>query len=507
MSTTFSGTGPGTAAAVPPLGASAKLAYGIGGLGDSIKTFCFTTFLLFYYTTVLGLSGTLLGLAMAIGLLWDAVVDPFIGHMSDRATFRFGRRHAFMLVGALFTGAGFMAVFNPPAGMSQWELFAWLMVASLCVRSSNSLFLVPYYALGSELVADSHERTSLSGYRAGAVLVGTLLVTAAAFLIFLPEGAVDGVDGKFVPGSYRSMGVAFGLVIVAAGLVATFGTLRERFRLTTVLEPAHAAVGLRTNVRGTLSHRPFRVLLLAGAISFTATTINAALMLHFLTYHARVSSSQPLGLSFAGFYAGALAGVLVWVRMARRFEKHHVYAVTTIVSAVFMSCGYWLIGEGRPLGTGNMPAVVALTALVGLFGIAGAVIAPSMMADITALDEQAKGRRRDGTFFGIYSFTQQLSSGIAVLIAGALIDVFAGLVPGQAEQLPATVERLAMITSLLPAALLVTAGVIILRYDLWSDRVADEGARAGHARVQDHGSRQLAGRLPTQGTTKAKASV
>ena len=78
-----------------------KLAYGVGALSDSIKTLSFTMFLLFYYTTVLGLSGTLLALAMAVGLVWDAAVDPLIGHMSDRAQASFGRRHSFMLVGAV----------------------------------------------------------------------------------------------------------------------------------------------------------------------------------------------------------------------------------------------------------------------------------------------------------------------------------------------------------------------------------------------------------------------
>jgi Na+/melibiose symporter-like transporter len=108
-----------------------------------------------------------------------------------------------------------------------------------------------------------------------------------------------------------------------------------------------------------------------------------------------------------------------------------------------------------------------------------------MMADITALDEQTERRRRDGTFFGIYSFSQQLSSGIAVLIAGALVDLFAGLVPGQAEQSIDTVERLAIITSLLPTALLALAGLIILRYDLGADRRA-AGASVVPALHTDH---------------------
>jgi glycoside/pentoside/hexuronide:cation symporter, GPH family len=449
-----------------PLDVATKLAYGVGALGDSIKTFSFTTFLLFYYTTVLGLPGTLLGLAMSVGLLWDAAIDPLIGHMSDRARFGFGRRHTFMLVGAVFMAGGFIAVFNPPSGLSTAVLFAWLMMSSLIVRSSNSLFMVPYYALGSELATEYHERTSLSGYRAGAVLAGTLLATIAAFVVFFPSSPVDGVDPKFVRGSYESMGLFFGLAMAAAGLGATFGTLHERRRIASSSHSPAGSDGIRRSIVGTLAHRPFRVLIGSSALSFMAMTINAALMLHFLTYHARVPATAPIGLSFGAFYVGALVGVFVWVRVCKWFEKHHLYAATVAVSAVVTSSGYWLVGEGRPLGTGNMSAVAVLTALVGFFGIAGAVVAPSMMADITADDERRTGRRRDGIFFGIYSFGQQFSSGLAVLIAGGLVDRFAGLVPGTAEQSAATSERLAMITSLLPAALLASASLLILKYDL-----------------------------------------
>lgn len=449
-----------------PLPIPTKIAYGVGALGDSIKTFSFTTFLLFYYTTVLGLSGTLLGLAMSVGLVWDAAVDPFIGHTSDRLAFRFGRRHSFMLVGALFTAVGFVAVFNPPHGLSSAGLFAWLMASSLVVRSSNSLFIVPYYALGAELAPDYREQTSLSGYRSGAVLVGTLSVTALAFLVFLPSGAANGVDAKFVRTNYQMMGLAFGTAIAVTGLIATLGTLRQRWRLPSAGPTPAAPGGLRINVRRALLHQPFRVLIAAAGLSVMAMTINAALMLHFLTYHARVPADQPLGLSFAAYYAGALGGVLVWVRVCRRFERRHVYAAAVAMSALLISSGYWLIGDGRPLGLGNMPAVVALTALVGFFGIAGSVVAPSLMVDVTARDERETGRRRDGTFFGIYSFGQQLSSGVAVLVAGTLVDQFAGLVPGQADQSAVTVERLAMISSLLPAMLMAAAGFVILGYDL-----------------------------------------
>jgi GPH family glycoside/pentoside/hexuronide:cation symporter len=443
-----------------------KVAYGVGGLSDSIKTFSFTTFLLFYYTTVLGLPGTLLAAAMAIGLVWDAAVDPVIGHLSDRANIRFGRRHAFMLAGSLLAGTSLFAVFNPPAGLSTGALFAWLMVSSLCLRSSNSLFFVPYFALGAELSTDYHERTSLSGYRAGAVLVGTLAASVTAFQVFLPERGPDGRDAKFVAGSYESMGATFAAAIAVAGLVATLGTLRDRYRLGSPSPALRAGPPLRRMLGDALRDRSFRLLLTSNSLSVMASAINAALTMHFLTYRARVGGGQSSSLYFAGFYVGAMAGVLTWVRVTRTVEKHRVYAAALFVSALVMSAGYWLIGEGRPLGTGRVPVLVVCTALAGFFGTAAAVIAPSMLADIAARDELASGHRREGVYFGFLSLGQQLAGGLAVLAVGLLVDRFAGLVLGQAEQSAATVERLTLVSNVLPAGILACAAVIALRYHL-----------------------------------------
>jgi GPH family glycoside/pentoside/hexuronide:cation symporter len=448
------------------VGVATKLAYGVGGLSDSIKTFSFTTFLLFYYTTVLGLPGTLLGLAMSVGLVWDAAVDPLIGHMSDRTTLKFGRRHSFMLAGAVCAGASFIAVFNPPSGLSTGALFAWLMVSSLLLRSSNSLFMVPYYALGAELTTDYHERTSISGYRAGAVLTGTLIATAAAFFVYLPSEAMAGAGSRFSRGSYESIGVTFGLAMTAVGLAATLGTLRERSRLASTSAAQGGALALPRTIVEAFRDHSFRVLVSSSSLSVMAATINAALAMHLLTYHARIVNNQVIASYFVSFFAGALAGVFVWVRVTRGIEKHRLYAATTFVTAFVISGAYWLVGEGRPFGTGNGAILIALNGLVGFFGIASAVIAPSMMADITAQDEIQTGRRRDGTFFGIYSFGQQLSTGFAVLVAGVLVDRFAGLVPAQAEQSAATVERLALVSNLLPALILAGAGAMALRYRL-----------------------------------------
>ena len=120
--------------------AGVKALYGVGAVGDAIKTFSFGLFLFFFYTSVLGLSGTLVGIATAVGLVWDACIDPAIGWISDRAKARYSRQ-VFMFVGAILAGFTFAAVFGPVTGASSGALFVWLLLATLAARTASSIFV------------------------------------------------------------------------------------------------------------------------------------------------------------------------------------------------------------------------------------------------------------------------------------------------------------------------------------------------------------------------------
>ena len=131
-----------------------RLAYGLGQLGDAIVHFSFETFVFFYYTQVLGVSGTLAGLAVFIALVFDALTDPLIGSLSDSTRSRFGRRHPFMFAGPAPLAVCFYFLFVPPEGFGEWPLFLWLTGFSVLARFSLTLFGVSYMSLGAELSQD-----------------------------------------------------------------------------------------------------------------------------------------------------------------------------------------------------------------------------------------------------------------------------------------------------------------------------------------------------------------
>ena len=163
-----------------------KLGYGIGQTSAGVKNAAFSIFLFFYYNQVLGLSGSLAGMASLLALIIDAITDPMVGQLSDRFKSRWGRRHPFMLIGAVPFGFAMYLLFAPPAGMDEYGLFAWMLGFAITVRVLLTFFFVPHLSLGAEMVRDYHERTSLISYRLFFQFAGGLFVTMVGFVVFFP---------------------------------------------------------------------------------------------------------------------------------------------------------------------------------------------------------------------------------------------------------------------------------------------------------------------------------
>nr|QQZ49997.1 MFS transporter [Phenylobacterium glaciei] len=78
------------------------------------KGFGFNTFLLFFYSQVLGAPPVLVATAIALTTVLDGAVDPLIGSFSDNLKSRLGRRHPLMYASVLPLVLGLYLVFSPP---------------------------------------------------------------------------------------------------------------------------------------------------------------------------------------------------------------------------------------------------------------------------------------------------------------------------------------------------------------------------------------------------------
>ena len=196
--------------------------YGVGQLAEGAKNATFATFLLLYYNQVLGLSGSLAGLAIFIALCFDAATDPIAGSVSDNFKSRWGRRHPFMYASAIPMALAFYLLFAPPQGLSPAALFAWMTIFTVLTRGAMTLYYVPHLALGAELSDHYTERSSIVAYRWLFSILGHMIVMASAFAVFFVD--VDGRPGDLVAENYPPFALALAVVMVASILISAAGT-------------------------------------------------------------------------------------------------------------------------------------------------------------------------------------------------------------------------------------------------------------------------------------------
>jgi GPH family glycoside/pentoside/hexuronide:cation symporter len=207
-----------------------RISYGLGGGVYAIKEAAYAIFILIFYTQVLGLSGLLTGLVIAISLAWDAISDPLVGSWSDRLRSRYGRRHPFMVYSTLPLAIGFTGLFSPPSWVIQSNtlLAFWLLFWSLWVRTFVTTFSIPHLALSAELSHDYHERSQLMATRLGFMFLVVLLLPAAGFVfIFGTDGRSD---GRFMAENYVWYGLLSAFVTLLLGGLTVMGTRHHTSR-------------------------------------------------------------------------------------------------------------------------------------------------------------------------------------------------------------------------------------------------------------------------------------
>jgi Na+/melibiose symporter-like transporter len=403
----------------------------------AVKDAAFGNFVVFYYTQIHGLSGTLAGLAMFIALSWDAVSDPVVGSWSDSFRSRWGRRHPLLVAGGLPTALLFLALFSPPDQLGEMGIFLWLLGVSIMLRTFLTIYFIPYSAMGAELSTDYDERTVIAKARVTMGWLAGMALPAIAFILFF--GPSDGIDGRLVVENYWHYGVLSAVVAGATALICILGTRSVIPRLP------KAKLGQKFSWRDpwndlqlAFQSRNFRLSLGANLAFGMSAGVFATLSLYLGTYFWEFSTSQLAGM-VVPTAAGTLAAFIVLNRLGQRFDKPQLLAASSLALAV--NC-FWFLGS-RLLGVlpENGHAVIyplfMLNTGIGVFMIVSMqVLSVSLAADIIDEQEISTGRRQDGVVFAAAAFVQKSTTGAGALLAGIVIDmsgISAASVPGGVE--------------------------------------------------------------------------
>lgn len=336
------------------------------------------------------------GIVLTLVRVFDVVVDPTIGRLSDNARSRFGRRKPFMAVAMPVAAVGAVGLFFPPHGAGA----VWLFVFYALVTWGWTALSLPYWAWGAELSDDYTERQRITSLREGGTIVGILLSALAPVVL----------------GITSHVGQAHLLSLLTIGLAAPFvflALLRVPDRLPMRRGPP---AGLRATVKLVASNRPFRRLILAWAVNGLANGLPAALIL--LVFDHILHAPKASGPLLLVYFAAGVASVPLWLKLAERIGKHRAWSAAMVMSGVAFAF---------------LPGIVHVPDVLILFGIISVItgaglgadftIPPAIQADVVDLDEVQSGEQRAGVFFAAATMAQKAGNALAPGLAFPLLGL------------------------------------------------------------------------------------
>jgi Na+/melibiose symporter-like transporter len=415
-----------------PLRVRTKLAFGVGAVAEAATYIAFNTWNLLFYNHVLGLSGTLCGLAVMISLVLDGFADPVVGFISDGWRSKLGRRHPFLYASALPLGASFFCIYSPPAGLQGMPLFFWFTFFTVLFRQCWTLFQVPHLALGAELSDDYRERTVVMSYNALFQVVGG----AGAFLLgwtWLSHAP----GGSGVRTGYSGLGAGVAVVSTLTILAAAHFTRDQIPRLKQPLvRPRQSLLGLLGELRSCLSNRNYLAMVFGmicfGALVGTRETLASYTSLFY--WGLPEDKIRLYGLASPPVY---ILAFFVTARLHDWFDKRRtiIVAMAVMAFAITYPIAARMLGHFPANGSRQLfPALLAFYAL-GYLAIAVLTISVmSALADIADEHELLTGRRQEGVFYSARTLFGKITAGLGTLCAGAAIDLIhfpQGAKPGE----------------------------------------------------------------------------
>ncbi|RYG05200.1 MAG: sugar transporter [Caulobacteraceae bacterium] len=449
-----------------------KLFYGVGSVAFGVKDQGFSYLLLIFYNQVVGLPSATVGLAIMIALMFDSLLDPIMGQVSDNWRSRWGRRHPFMYAAALPVAASYLLLWNPPQDWSHGALFVYLIVVAVIIRSFITMYEIPSAALAPELTSDYDERTKVLAYRHFFGWFGGLVMTVLALQVFLKPDAENPV-GQLNRAGYQTYAYVASGVMLAAIIVSALGTHRHIAGFKMPPQRKVSLGQLAKEMFGTLTHKSFLVLMGAGLFNAMAGGLVLSLSLYFNTYFWQLSSGQIAALAMGNFISAALAFALA-APLSKRMGKKTAAQITKVLAFLiaFTPISLRLLGVFPENGDGALvPLLFLQTVLSTGFTITSAILISSMIADVVEDSELRTGRRSEGLFFSAAAFIAKAVSGVGIF-ASSMILLAVGFPqdakPGQVGQ--EVVNNLGLVYLVVLAALY---GAAILCVSLY--RITREG--------------------------------
>ncbi len=439
-----------------------KIGYSVASLGDSSFYGFITVFLLFFLTTVAGISPAVAGSIVAAGAFWNAFFNPLIGYFADRVYTRFGRRRPLIFAFAIpMAVTSFLLFTNIDMAEGLKPIYYGVML--MLYWTSYTGFFIPYLALGAEYTSDYDDRTILRLWSSFFNMIGTLfsMVVPNLLVEFLEKGGATASE------AWSATGLILG-VVAAASVLITVATSKRKdppCEKPVGMEQAKGLVAVITNLfreyASVAMLQPMRYLIVASLAGLIVFTMLMSDVNYYFQYVKELSAGETSSWLMLRTVLG-LAFIPITGKLVLRFDKRE----TMIGFLLVGSAGLCLMRFTEFNGWLEIALyMVFLTICTAIYW----QIMPGIFYDVAEYDRVKNGKSRTATIVSFQGLVEALAVGIGGQILGIVLDRagFDGTAAVQTETALLWIENAA---TLIPVVFILIVCVALYKYPITKAR-------------------------------------
>lgn len=422
------------------------IGYGIGDLSNGLAFGMSSTFLLIFYTDVLGITAVAAGTLFLVARMIDAITDPLMGAFTDkifqgRARKAAGKRidkfKPFILYGSLPVVLASVLLFVAPQDLAMNQKLVWAYATYIAWGMIYTFINIPYGSMAAVMTQHPVERVSLSASRSVGGALGSVIDRAIVPLL-LSFYADDQARGFLVAMSI------LGLMAFAGYLICYF-TVEEKVETK---PEQQARFSFRQTFSVMVRNRPFAAVSLASLALLGGFVTSGAMTIYF--FRDNLGALDMMGLTGISVIGPILLAAPLIPKLIGRYGMQKTLSTSSFLG--FLSYLILLL----------LPSNVYIY-LIGTFISAMFLIIPmmslwGMVSDSIDYNQYLSGVRQEGVIYGAYSFVRKTAQAFAGFVAGWGLSM-TGYVAGADVQTDATLAGIKFMTLGLPAIGLLIAAM------------------------------------------------
>jgi glycoside/pentoside/hexuronide:cation symporter, GPH family len=440
-----------------------KIAYGIGQLGNSMFPAALGVFMV-VLVQGLGMPPVLWGIVFFLPRIWDAIIDPLMGYITDNTKSRWGRRRPYILFGAIISGVSFVLMWqlHPSDGVTY--NFVYFLVLSLIFYTGLTIFGAPYVAMGYEMSSDFHERTRLMAVSQWIGQWAWIICPWFWVLIYDPKIYATPDIGARNLAIWVGLGCMI-LAMVPALFVKSTSSLDDKSLKD--LGPRHIGSNFKSLILGfkdSFQCKPFRKLCMATFLIFNSFNCIASFSFFIIVHYMfkgnpGAAGTWPAWNGSIGALCTCFLVIPVITILSQKIGKKNTFIVSQFISTIGYVLFWFCFIPDRPM-------LMFIPLPFFAFGIGGLfTLMMSMTADVCDMDELTTGSRREGTFGAIYWWMVKFGLAFAGLLSG-LVMSYVHFNPDASVQADGAITGMRIAYTLLPIVGTLLAIMVMWNYDL-----------------------------------------